>query len=468
MNAMRKAADFVVVGAGIVGVNAAAVLRARHPRASIVVLEKEAGLAYHASGRNSGVLHAGFYYTADSLKAKLTRAGNVWLHDYVRRKGLPLRECGKLVVAQDEGQLAGLDTLMQRGLANGVPVEEVTAEQARALEPLARTHKRALWSPSTSVSDPVAVLRAQAEDAVAAGIDIRLGSRVDGLRVVPGAGGTASHIALDVCATDAPSTGGRYTLEAGHVINAAGLYADRLAHALGVGAHMSLLPFIGLYMYTQGVPLQRLIYPVPDLQRPFLGVHFTVTVDGKVKIGPTAIPALWREQYPGDGAHAHAAAHDRGAHVISTTSPSPVPSPGPGYVDQWARCSAREMAEIVGLEARMAVASANFRALAWEEVRKYARRYMIRGAAALAHGVTNASFTRYGRPGIRAQLVDTRGMRLVMDYVVERGPEGLSTHVLNAVSPAWTCSRPFAELVVNLIIDGGGSIAAAGAAPAVP
>jgi L-2-hydroxyglutarate oxidase LhgO len=203
-------------------------------------------------------------------------------------------------------------------------------------------------------------------------------------------------------------------VECGHLVNCAGLYADKLAHALGFAAGLALLPFKGLYLYCD-IPLRTLVYPVPLLGAVFLGTHFTVTADGKTKIGPTAIPALWREQYGEDGLLA-------------------------GF-------SAAEAAQIVGLEVKMMALRPELRALARVEVLKYAKSHMAAGAAELVHGASLDKFTKYGRAGIRAQLVHTATGALEMDYVVQG--DAASTHVLNAVSPAWTCSRPFAELVVD-------------------
>jgi (S)-2-hydroxyglutarate dehydrogenase len=403
--------DYVVIGAGIVGVNIATVLRSRLPTARVLVLEKglEAGL--HASGRNSGVLHAGFYYSPSSLKARLTREGNAFLTRFCLDKGIPLNRCGKLVVAKGEEDLAGLDTLLARGAANGVAVEDVTAEQARRLEPLVKTHRRALWSPSTAAADPLAVLRAQVGDAVRAGVEMRFGTAVTGV-VAPSS--SSAPVVLETGA-------GGQRIEAGHVVNCAGLHADRIAHMFGCGKDYKVVPFKGLYLYCKDLPLRRLVYPVPDLDKPFLGVHFTVTVDGKVKIGPTAIPALWREQYG-----------------------SPDPLLG-GF-------SLQDVAEVAGAQLSLLAANKTFRSLAVEEVRKYFKAHMVKGAAELVEGATLEKFGDYGRAGIRAQLMDTRTRTLVMDYLIEEEGGRRSTHVLNAVSPGWTSSRPFAELVVNKVL----------------
>lgn len=486
-------ADFVVIGAGIVGVNIAAVLKQRQPAAKIVVLEKEPTAGFHASGRNSGVLHAGMYYASDTLKARLTRAGNVFLTDYCGRKGLPILKCGKLIVAKDEADLPGLDTLLQRSKTNGVPLEEVTAEQAARIEPLAKTHLRALWSPSTSSASPQAVLKAQLDDLAAAGVDVQCGVAVKKLSLAQAAGPNGvRHVCVhaaraggaSLSSVTGASGGSEAVIEAGHVINAAGLHADSLAHSLGFGLDFALQPFIGLYMYAN-LPLKRLVYPVPDLGTPFLGVHFTVTVEGKVKIGPTAIPALYREQYL---------------------------DPGAGIGAALSRFSLAEVGQVGSTLLKLLAARPELRALAIAEAKKYWRPHMIAGASALVHGAEDPScFGEYGRPGIRAQLVRLRAPqagaataalsvgptagsagsgpaagsgpraggssnsgnstggsssnsgttasagssggypRLEMDFQVEG--DAHSTHVLNAISPAWTSSRPFADMVVDGVLN---------------
>jgi (S)-2-hydroxyglutarate dehydrogenase len=176
---VTSTADVVVIGAGIVGLALADALLAARPGSSVVVLDKEHRLGAHASGRNSGVLHAGFYYTPDSLKARLTRRGNVLLHEFCDQHGVPVRRCGKLVVARRPEDLPTLDELVRRAALNGVPVEAVDEAQARELEPLARTVERALWSPTTSSASPTAVV-----DALAGWVRERGGEVVLGRPVV--------------------------------------------------------------------------------------------------------------------------------------------------------------------------------------------------------------------------------------------------------------------------------------------
>lgn len=390
-------ADLLVVGGGIVGLTAAIAFRRRFPDQHVVILEKEGHLAEHASGRNSGVLHAGFYYTADSLKARLCRDGNRRMAAFCDERGLPIRRSGKLVVARSEADHAGLDELLRRAAANDVPLEAITEAEAREIEPRARTVGRALWSPSTAVVDPGRVVAAMADEALGLGIDLRLGVAYQG-RSGDGVLTSAGPI------------------PAGFVLNAAGLYADRVARDFGFAAHHRILPFKGLYL-TGDEPIDSLrcaIYPVPDLGFPFLGVHFTVTVEGHAKIGPTAMPALWREAYGG-----------------------------------LARFSALELGEIALREARLFVGDASFRALAAHELRKSRRPRLLADAAQLVDGLDPARWTRWGRPGIRAQLLDVRTGKLEMDFLVEG--DSRSLHVLNAVSPAFTCSLPFADELVRRV-----------------
>jgi L-2-hydroxyglutarate oxidase len=393
-----RVTDFLIIGGGIIGISIARELRRRHPAATVTVLEKESACGRHASGRNSGVLHAGFYYTADSLKARFTRDGNAALRGYCREKGLPLNECGKLVVARSPADHPQMDELLRRGAANGVTLESITEAEARRIEPRVKTCERAVWSPNTATADPVAVLAAMRDDAEREGVRFAMGTAFRRLR-----------------GNELETSQGRWS--AGYVVNSAGLQADRIARQFGFSQHYTILPFKGLYLYTDepAGSLRTNIYPVPDLRNPFLGVHFTVTVDGRAKIGPTAIPAFWREQYAGVA--------------------------GFNFYD---------LVEITRLQLGLLFyAGFEFRRLAVEELAKYNRRHLVSLARQLAEGVRVNDYRRWGRSGIRAQLLDTRTKKLEMDFVLEG--DARSMHVLNAVSPGWTCSIPFARHVVDEI-----------------
>ena len=390
--------DFLVIGGGVIGLNIARRLRKAFPGTSVRLLEKEADCGLHASGRNSGVLHAGFYYSTDSLKAKFTWSGNRLLTEYCDDKKIPLNRCGKLVVAKDPTDHAGLDELLRRGRANGIPLEELTENDAKAIEPRVKTCARALFSPATSTVDPNLVMQAMKKDAIEEGIKLHCGVRY------------LSSSKGRVLTTDG-------THDVGYVVNAAGLYADRIAREYGFSENYRILPFKGLYLYSNEPPgsIRTNIYPVPDLKNPFLGVHFTVAASGKAKIGPTAIPGLWREQYGGI-ANFH-----------------------------W-----NEFIEVamrgVGL---LATSNFDFKTLAIREMAKYSKSTMISLASQLAEGVKSEHYQNWGKPGIRAQLVNIKKRKLEMDFVLEG--DNRSMHVLNAVSPAFTCSMPFSEYVCQQI-----------------
>jgi len=379
-----------------VGLRAAIELKALHPDCRIVVLEKENKLAAHASGRNSGVLHAGFYYVADSLKAKLCAEGNRLLTEYCLKRKLALNRCGKLVVAVKQSDAEGLQTLLARAKQNGIQLFPVDAEYTHSIEPHARAPYGALFSPTTSTVEPTEVMLAFRAEAEGMGIEVSLGEPFLRRR------------------GDAIVTG-RRTIWCGHVVNAAGLHADSLARTFGFGRNYAILPFRGNYLHAeQALPIRTCIYPVPNMKNPFLGVHITVTAGGKVKLGPTAWPCLWREQYGG------------------ATGFKPA-----------------EALQIARLSLAMLLAGAfNLRSLAMQEVRRQFPKRLIREAAALSPAVVGATYRR-GNPGIRAQLVNRKTKQLVMDFCIEGDKR--STHVLNAVSPAFTCSIPFGKLVVEQI-----------------
>lgn len=394
---MNKA-DFLIIGGGIVGICVAREVKRRRPTARVALLEKEQECGLHASGRNSGVIHAGFYYSADSLKARFTRDGNRLLHAYCDSKNIPVNKCGKLVVTRSAAELPQLDELLRRGQANGVELQAITAAEARQIEPRVKTFERAIFSPTTSTSDPRAVLHAMRTDALAEGIQIFQGTAYRGRR-----GPTIKTSQED--------------FEAGYVINCAGLYADRVARDFGFSEEYRILPFKGIYLYSDEPPgtLRTNVYPVPDLRNPFLGVHFTVAVNGQSKIGPTAIPAFWREQYQGLGNF---------------------------KLDEFAEIIFRDL----GL---LFFSGFDFKRIAAEETLKYFRSRLVSLSGELLAGVKLEDYRHWGRPGIRAQLLHLKTRKLEMDFVLQGDRNSL--HVLNAVSPAWTCSLPFAKYVCDKV-----------------
>ncbi len=390
--------DFLIIGGGVIGLSIARELRRRRTDTRVLLIEKEPSCGAHASGRNSGVLHAGFYYSPDSLKAKFTRLGNERLTAYCDEKRIPLNKCGKLVVAKDAADLPSLEELFRRGQANGIELQAITEAEAKSIEPRVKTYQRALFSPRTSTVNPLQVVDAMQQDALREGIHVQCGTAYRGR--------DDKRVRTD-----------RGNIDAGYVVNAAGLYADKIAMDYGFSQKFRILPFKGLYLYSDEPPgsIRTNIYPVPDLRNPFLGVHFTITADGKAKIGPTAIPALWRENYEGLGNF--------------------------------------NLGELVEVASRglslMTGAGFDYRRLAIEEIAKYSMSKMVSLAAVLAEGVDRRNYRQWGRPGIRAQLLDITKRKLEMDFVLEG--DDRSMHVLNAVSPAFTCSLPFAAYVCDHI-----------------
>ncbi len=381
-------------------------IKKRFPAASLLIIEKEAREALHASGRNSGVLHAGFYYTADSLKAQWTAAGNRLMKEYCQERNIPVNYCGKLVVATDVKEIDQLAELERRGKKNGANVMLVDEARAQAIEPNVRTLRQALYSPDTASVDPVQVCAALKKDLEDQGVEFLFGTKYLGIeKRVASVMGNIIH-----------TNGG--DLAAVKVFNCAGLYADRIAHDFGFGRGYTIIPFKGLYLkYTKNkTDVRTNIYPVPNLKNPFLGVHFTKLVNGEIKIGPTAIPAFWRENYAG-----------------------------------FSNFHADEFFEICNQEARLFLFNAfGFRELAIEEIKKYNRAYMIQLAQRLVQHIDPRGFTETTAPGIRAQLLDIQRQQLVQDFIVEG--DGHSIHVLNAVSPAFTCAFPFSTYVVDKYI----------------
>jgi L-2-hydroxyglutarate oxidase len=389
-------AEVLVVGGGIVGLTLAREL-VLAGQGEVVVLEKESELGRHASGRNSGVLHAGVYYAEGSLKARSCLAGNRLMRAYCREKGLPLLETGKVIVARGEDELPVLDELRRRATANGASVEMVDEAQLADIEPVARTTGRALFSRDTAMVDPRAVLRALATDLAATGrCQLVTGCRFLGL-AGPG-----------VALTSAGTVAFR------RLVNAAGAHCDTVARAFGLARHYRLIPFKGIYRQLRAgreYPVRGNIYPVPDIRNPFLGIHFTRGVDGGLYLGPTAIPALGRENY----------GLLRGLDLG-----------GPG---------------ILLADAALFFSNPRFRQIALTEPGKILPGGFNRDAARLVKRFDPGDFERSEKVGIRAQLVDWRTKELVMDFLVEA--KDASVHVLNPISPAFTASMEIARTVVR-------------------
>ncbi len=390
------------MGGGILGLSVAHELHKRG-RKDIVILEKEDHLGVHASGRNSGVLHAGIYYSSDSLKAKFCSRGAHLLKDYAQTHDVNVHTSGKVIVASKESELSELEALYQRSLQNKIRVEKINENQLQEIEPAARTVSHALYSPDTAVINPKEVLEALRSDLVSRGVII-----------------LTSQQAMAIQAAEKVVITQDGSWSYGHLINTAGLQADWIAHQMGVGMNYRVLPFRGRYRKLRkevSGKIRGLIYPVPDPRLPFLGVHLTKGISGDVWVGPTAEPALGRENYKGLGG-----------------------------ID-WAELP-RLLTDLLSMTLRNA---SGLTAHILSECQKQLPGGLLSAVQQLVPSLVAEDFTEESKTGLRAQLLDTRNLKLVMDFVVEKGPS--STHVLNAVSPGFTASFSFAEHIVNLALD---------------
>ncbi|MFC4050635.1 L-2-hydroxyglutarate oxidase [Actinomadura syzygii] len=385
-----------VVGAGILGLAVARRLAETRPDATVTVLDKEDRVAAHQTGRNSGVAHAGLYYAPGSLKATLCRRGVGLLKEYCEDRNLPYEECGKVVVARDAAELAALDEIERRALANGVPgLRRLTGAGLREIEPHA-AGIAALHSPTTAIVDFPAVARAFARDVADGGGEVRLGFEVVRL----GRAGDRVTVA---------SPGAELVFD--RLVVCAGLQSDRVARLAGDARAPAIVPFRGEYyrLAPSRTDLVRgLIYPVPDPRYPFLGVHFTRRVDGGVDVGPNAVLALAREGY------------------------------------RWRDVRPADVWET----------------LRWPGFRRLAREHWRTGARELYGSAVKRAFVAQARgfvpeltaadvvpapAGVRAQAVDADGS-LVDDFRL--GRVGPVTTVRNAPSPAATSALAIAEHVV--------------------
>ena len=398
-------ADFVIIGGGMVGLAIAHQILERCSDASIVVVDKEDQLGKHSSGRNSGVLHAGLYYKPDSLKAKVCVDGARRLRAWCDELNIPVLTCGKVIVPQAVELDSQLELLLQRGRANGANVRIIDEAEFLERVPDGYTSSgRALWTPDTCVVNPKLVLENLEQNLRRRGVRFLLGSSIS--KVHP----DNRTLVLN------SKSGCKINLSYGYLFNSSGLHSDQVAQMFGLASNYSLLPFKGMYWkLAPSAPFHFTtnLYPVPDLNVPFLGVHVTPSLDGTVSLGPTAIPALGRENYKG----------------------------------------------LNGLEPLMALRFFGDLASQWQRneggFRRYAREQALHGfkplflkaAQSLVPGLLSHHLIPSEKVGIRAQLFDRRTNRLVQDFKVEHGPA--STHVLNAISPAFTASFALADHILE-------------------
>jgi len=390
--------DVAVVGGGIVGLAAARELLQRHPRAKLVLLEKEACLAHHQTGHNSGVIHSGIYYRPGSLKARTCVAGAKLLVAFCRERGIRHEICGKVIVATDEAEVPRLRTLHERAVANGVErVELIGRERLRELEPHARG-VMALHVPTTGIVDYKAVARAYAQDIHAAGGEIRPATLV---RRIHRRGG----------AWIVETSNG--DVQASYLVTCAGLQADRIARMGGAPNDVQIIPFRGEYYELTPARhslVRNLIYPVPDPALPFLGVHLTRMIDGQIHVGPNAVLALKREGYRKFDANI--------GDILDLLR----------YRGFW-RMAKRYWAYGIG-----------------EWYRSLSRAAFVRSVQRLLPEVRDRDLVPSGS-GVRAQAVDVQGA-LVDDFNIVQAD--CAIHVRNVPSPAATASMRVGQAIADM------------------
>lgn len=396
-----KEFEVVVIGAGVIGCGVARALT-KKGITSVAVLEKEPAPARHTSGRNSGVLHSGINPKPGGLKARFCVEGNRRLKEFCRQKSLPLLECGTVVVASREEGAAVLDELLSRAQKNDVPGVTIVDEQGlKKLEPNA-VGVAALHAPSGAIASGSMVTQALAAEAQERGVSFFFRQTVTGLSP------KGRQITVRTQAD---------RFQCDMLINCAGLYADRIAHAMGTGLGFEIVPFRGEYYRIRPEKsglVRSMVYPAPDLRYPFLGVHWTKTIDGGLKIGPNAILAFGREAY-----------------------------------SRWSVSLPDTMEMMFSASFWKMVLDPDFRRVARSQAAvSFSRARFVNEARKLVPSAAPEDFVP-GTSGIRAQLVRKDG-NMVDDILIEKKDNAL--HVLNAVSPGFTCVLPFAEYIVEELL----------------
>ncbi|MCX7121099.1 MAG: L-2-hydroxyglutarate oxidase [Gammaproteobacteria bacterium] len=394
--------NILIIGSGIVALTIARELISRGIE-DILIIEKESAAGLHASGRNSGVLHAGIYYASDSLKAQFCLSGNLKMQRYCEENKLPLNRCGKIIVAKDESELPTLQLLYERAIANGAKVDLVDEKQLTDIEPWAKTTENALYSHATAVVDPKKIVD-------------HLYQTLNASKKVRFLFNT-KFITLKNKNTVVTNRG---NIDFQSTINAAGAYADTVAHEFGLAQSLLMIPFKGIYRKLRADQNYRVngnIYPVPNIHNPFLGVHFTKNIHGDVYAGPTAIPAFGRENYG----------------LLSGID--------------------KEAWSILSKSIQLFFTNKKFRDVALTEPKKYFASCFYTAAKSLVKNLEEEWLIASPKAGIRPQLVNWKTKELMMDYVIEETDN--SIHLLNAISPAFTSSMAIAEHIVSGFIKGG-------------
>ncbi len=398
---VRPEFDVAIVGAGIVGLATATQIRRARPDLAIIVLEKETAPAKHQTGRNSGVIHSGLYYTPGSYKSRMVAAGRRQLFEFCDEHGISYELCGKVVVAVDDDEIERLDALERRSADNGVAVEVLDQKRLVEREPSVAGVK-ALLVPSAGIVDYRAVAKAHVESLLESGHDARLDWRVDAIT------NSSDRVTL---------SGPAGSVTARVMVNCGGLHSDRVASLAGADLDgVRIMPFRGEYFEID--PKRQnlcrdLIYPLPDPTFPFLGVHLTRMVGGGIHAGPNAVPALEREGYG------------------------------------WGSISVRDLGEVVTARSSWVLARRYWRTGLGEITRSVSKRAFVKALQRLVPDVKMDDLEP-SAAGVRAQAIGAGGA-LLDDFAISRSPRAV--HVINAPSPAATASLAIGEHVAELAID---------------
>lgn len=404
---MAQTCDFLIVGAGIVGLTVARELKQRHPQCSIVILEKEPDIGKHASGRNSGVMHSGVYYGNTTLKAKVCTTGARRMREFAAEHGIACDKSGKVIIATSERDLPTVERLLKNAKDNGVRAEKLDEQGVREIEPHASPYQVGIFSPDTAVIDSKAVIYKLRDLLEKANVRFVYDAPVK---------------EVDTQSRKVSTPQGEFSY--GFVYNCAGASADLVAKKFGFAQDYTLVPFKGIYYKIRperDYLVKSNIYPVPDIDLPFLGVHLTRVITGDVYVGPTAIPAFGRENY--------------------------------GIIQGMELGESLKIgSELIGMYLEN---KQNFRLLVHTEVKKYLKPWFVASAQKLMKELKPEDLVPCDKVGIRPQLINVKTRTLEMDYILEQD-EG-SMHVLNSISPAFTSSLAFAEWIVDQV-EGKGSL----------
>lgn len=391
--------DFLIVGAGIVGLTVTKELKARYPTSTIVILEKEPDVGKHASGRNSGVMHSGVYYGNTTLKAKVCALGAERMRAFASEHGIACERSGKVIIASSERDLPTIDKLLKNAKDNGVRAERLDEQGVREIEPYASPYLAGIFCPDTSVIDSKAVVYKLRELLEADGVQFIFNAPIK--EVFP----SEKYV---------QTSSGRFSY--GYLFNCAGAGADLVAKKFGHAENYTLVPFKGIYYKikkNRDYLVKSNIYPVPDIEQPFLGVHLTRVISGDVYVGPTAIPAFGRENYGIFQGMKLAESLNIGRELLAM------------YYEN----------------------KQNFRPLVHAEVKKYLKPWFVESARKLMKELNADDLEPCDKVGIRPQLINIKTRALEMDYILEQDESTL--HVLNSISPAFTSSLAFAEWIVD-------------------